>query len=132
MFSFSYFSANFQPLLDNNCLTLLDGETEILPGIKTYLSDGHTQGQQIVYIEDDHQALMYCGDVIPTSSHVRIPWLMGYDLQPLLLMEEKKKYLNQALQKKTFLFFEHDPYCDLATFAAKGSDFAVEERFMLE
>lgn len=127
----SYFAANFQPLIDHGVLNFLDGETELFPGIKTWISNGHTQGHQMVSIEDNDKAVLYCGDVVPTSSHVRLPWVMGYDLNPLILIEEKMKYLTQASQKKTYLFFEHDPYCDVATFVKKDTDFAVEERFLL-
>jgi glyoxylase-like metal-dependent hydrolase (beta-lactamase superfamily II) len=127
----SYYPANFQPLIDHGCLSLLDGETEILPGIKTWISHGHTQAHQMVFISDGKNSLVYCGDVVPTSSHVRLPWLMGYDLNPLLLIEEKAKYIGQAVKQNAYLFFEHDPYCDLAKVAAHGQDFQVTERFLL-
>ncbi len=129
----SYFSANFQPLLDSKQLILLDGEQKnLIPGISVFISNGHTQGQQIVKISDDKTTLLYCGDVVPTSSHVRLPWLMGYDLHPLMLMEEKQKYLGMAADQSWYLFFEHDPYCDSALIEKKGPDFAVKERFWLD
>jgi glyoxylase-like metal-dependent hydrolase (beta-lactamase superfamily II) len=74
---------------------------------------------------------MYCGDMVPTSTHVKVPWLMGYDLQPLVLMEEKQKYLGQAADQKWYLFFEHDPYCDAALIERSGHDFTVQKRFWL-
>lgn len=128
----SYFPANFQPLLEAKVLTLLEGATEnLLPGVSVMLSHGHTQGQQIVKVSDGQNTLLYCGDVVPTSSHVRIPWLMGYDLNPLLLMEEKSKYLGPAADEKWHLYFEHDPYCDSAVIERNGSDFQVKERYWL-
>lgn len=128
----SYYSANFQPLIDAGQLTLLDGDTlNLLPGISVYTSDGHTQGQQMVKISDDEKTLLYCADVVPTSSHVRIPWLMGYDLHPLQLMEEKQKILTQAAREKWYLFFEHDPYCDCAQIEANDKDFKVIERYSI-
>ncbi|RYZ85398.1 MAG: MBL fold metallo-hydrolase, partial [Proteobacteria bacterium] len=76
----SYYGANFQPLMDAGVLTLMDGPVEdFLPGISTMLSNGHTEGQQMVRISDGRQTLLYCGDVVPTSTHVRTAWLMGYD-----------------------------------------------------
>lgn len=128
----SYFEANYQPLLDAGVLTLLEGPTEnLLPGISTLISNGHTQGQQMVKVTDGKTTLLYCGDVVPTSTHVRVPWLMGYDLHPLLLMEEKQNYLSEAAERAWYLFFEHDPYCDSALIEKKGSDFAVKERYWL-
>jgi len=128
----SYFEANFQPLIDAKVLTILEGPTaEILPGISTLISNGHTQGQQLVKVTDGKTTLLYCGDVVPTSTHVRVPWLMGYDLHPLLLMEEKQKYLSEAADHSWYLFFEHDPYCDSALIEKKGTDFQVKERYWL-
>jgi glyoxylase-like metal-dependent hydrolase (beta-lactamase superfamily II) len=129
----SYFPANFQPLLDADQLVILEGEQEnILPSISLYISNGHTQGQQLVKVSDGTTSLLYCGDVVPTSSHVRLPWLMGYDLHPLMLMEEKQKYLGMAADQSWYLFFEHDPYCDSALIEKSGPDFAVKERFWLD
>lgn len=128
----SYFPANFKPLLDANVITLLDGPQEnILPGVSVMVSHGHTLGQQIVKVSDGHQSLLYCGDLVPTSSHVRLPWLMGYDLNPLLLMEEKAKFLAPAAEESWFLYFEHDPYCDSAQIERNGNDFQVKERYWL-
>ncbi|MBK9321931.1 MAG: MBL fold metallo-hydrolase [Bdellovibrionaceae bacterium] len=128
----SYFGANFQPLIDSGSLIVLDGPAEnLLPGISTILSNGHTQGQQMVKVSDSHNTLLYCGDVVPTSTHVRTAWLMGYDLHPLMLMEEKQKCLSEAADHGWYLFFEHDPYCDSARIEKNGHDFAVKERYWL-
>lgn len=128
----SYYEANFQPLVDHNCLVLVDGDvSNLIPGISVKVSNGHTEAHQVVIVEDEQTALFYCGDVIPTSSHVRLAWVMGYDLNPLTLIEEKQKLLERATQKTTFLYFEHDPYCDAAVVEKNKNDFAVKERFLL-
>ncbi|QDK38743.1 MBL fold metallo-hydrolase [Bdellovibrio sp. NC01] len=128
----SYYPANYQPLLDAGVLTLLDGDTEnFLPGLSAFISNGHTEKQQMVKVTDGQTTLLYCGDVVPTSTHVKIPWLMGYDLQPVVLMEEKQKYLSQAADNNWYLFFEHDPYCDAALIERSGHDFSVQKRFWL-
>ena len=128
----SYYPANFQPLLDAGVLTLLKGPVEnFIPGISCLITDGHTQGQQIIKVTDGKTTLLYCADMCPTSTHVKIPWLMGYDLHPLTLMEEKQKYLGEAADQSWYLFFEHDPYCDAALIERNGHDFAVKKRFWL-
>ena len=128
----SYFTANFEPLIAAHQLQLISGpQNNILPNISVTVSNGHTQGHQAVIIEDDTQRLIYCGDVIPTASHVRSAWVMGYDLNPLQLIEEKCELLKLSSNKKTFYYFEHDPYCDLATVEADREDFKVNERFNL-
>lgn len=128
----SYFAANFQPLVDAQVLNLLDGPAEnFLPGISAQISNGHTEGHQMIRVSDEKQTLVYCGDVVPTSSHVRLAWVMGYDLHPMNLIEEKIRYMGPAADQGWYLFFEHDPYCDAALIARNGSDFAVQKRFWL-
>jgi glyoxylase-like metal-dependent hydrolase (beta-lactamase superfamily II) len=128
----SYYAPNFQPLIDAGSLTLLDGPVEnLLPGISVSITNGHTRGQQIVKVTDGKTSLVYCGDLIPTSTHVRLAWVMGYDLEPLTLIEEKRQLLTPAAEHGWYLFFEHDPYLDVARVQASKEDFAVSERLVL-
>lgn len=125
----SYFAANYDPLLEAGCLKLLDGAVKnLLPGISVEVSNGHTLGQQVVLIEGPESAMLYCGDVVPTSSHVRSAWIMGYDLNPLLLIEEKRALLARAAAGHWNLFFEHDPYAECAQIAEAMGDFSVTSR----
>lgn len=106
----SYFAANFQPLLDAGVLEVLDGPQEnILECVSVEVTNGHTLGQQIVRVSDGKTTLVYCGDLIPTSTHLNLAWVMGYDLNPLLLIEEKRALLERAKSGGWHLFFEHDP-----------------------
>ena len=129
----SYFAANFQPLLDAGKLQLLDGaKDQFLPGLSVLVSNGHTQGQQVVKVSDGKNTLVYCADLIPTSTHVRLPWVMGYDLNPLLLMEEKEKILGPAADQNWYLFFEHDPECDAALVERQQHDFRLKQKVLLD
>lgn len=127
----SYLNANFKPLFEKGVLTLLEGECrDMIPGLRFQISHGHTRGHQSVIIEDESSILVYCGDVIPTSSHVRLAWVMGYDLQPLKIIEEKSLLMKLATDNKnSYLFFEHDPYCDGAQVISQNGDFAVKNKF---
>ena len=128
----SYLAANFTPLQEANVLKLWDGPMdEPFPCVWTGLSYGHTRAHQWVKVSDGKTTLVYCGDVIPTSTHVRLPFVMGYDLDPLKLIEEKRVLLEQAARENWYLFFEHDPYCDCAQVLSKSGDFAVKDRFRL-
>ena len=128
----SYFPANFEPLLKAGVLNLVDGPTEnLLPGVSVLISNGHTQGHQAVKISDGKTTLVYCGDMVPTSSHVRLAWVMGYDLEPLKLIEEKQALLGPAADGGWFLYFEHDPYCDAAQIQRNGTDFQVSSTLIL-
>lgn len=129
----SYFPANYEPLLQAGVLKLLDGRVEnLLPGVSVDISNGHTQAHQFVRVHGGGKTLMYCGDVIPTSSHIRLAWVMGYDLEPLRLIEEKRRILEQAARDNWYLYFEHDPYCDAALVQPQGSDFSVSQRVWID
>lgn len=104
----SYMEENWRGLKDRGVLELLQGEQELFPGISLRISNGHTFGQQVVIISDGQSTVLYCGDVIPTSAHIPIAWIMGYDLQPLVMIEEKKRILQQAVAEKWVLFYDHD------------------------
>jgi glyoxylase-like metal-dependent hydrolase (beta-lactamase superfamily II) len=108
----SYLEENYQPLIDAGLLDIIDGSKELFPGIHLILSNGHTTGQQLVWVEgqegDEAGGLLYCGDVIPTRTHVPVAWHMGFDVRPLVIMDEKEHLLNRALAEDWLLFYEHD------------------------
>jgi glyoxylase-like metal-dependent hydrolase (beta-lactamase superfamily II) len=128
----SYLPENYQPLIEFGQLEVVDGEFEIFDGIEIITSDGHTIGQQLVKISDGETTLLYCGDLIPTSSHIPIPYVMAYDLQPLLTMEEKRKLLDRAVEENWILFFEHDPFIDAATVKRGKRGAEIEVRFNID
>jgi glyoxylase-like metal-dependent hydrolase (beta-lactamase superfamily II) len=128
----SYLAPNFMPLLEQNYLTVLDGaQTDLLPCVSVEVSNGHTVGQQWVRISDGQNTLVYAADVIPTSAHVRSAWVMGYDLDPLKIIEEKTALLERAAAEGWYLFFEHDPKVDACKVVKSGHDFAVSEAYRL-
>ena len=126
----SYLKENFEPLQAHGQLRLLQGEGEMLPGISAWLSDGHTIGQQLVKVSDGSQSLIYCADIIPTAAHLGLPFIMGYDLQPLLTLEEKRRLLLQAAEQDWIIVFEHDPL--MAACKVKLGEKGVELREPVE
>jgi glyoxylase-like metal-dependent hydrolase (beta-lactamase superfamily II) len=90
-------------------LRLVDGEQEILPGLFLHLVHGHTPGQQLLRVSDERTSLLYCSDLVPLASQVRIPWIMAYDLNPLETLKEKHRLLERAAAEGWLLFLEHDP-----------------------
>ena len=105
----SYLKENYAPLEKSGNLKLINGDTEIIKGIEVIKTAGHTPGHQIVLIKTEGKTAVYWGDLIPTSSHLNVPYVMGYDLFPLTTIDWKEKLLPQVLNEKWLMLFEHDP-----------------------
>jgi len=104
----SYISENYDPLVESGQMTLLDGNAEICPGVHVELFPGHTAHMQAVHIESAGQHACYMGDLIPTSAHLDITWVMGYDLYPLTCIEQRKRLYARAIPEEWLLLFTHD------------------------
>jgi len=104
----SYLDANYEPVRRAGLMEFLDGDTGLLPGLKLLVSHGHTPGLQTVKIWDGDTVLWYPADLIPMSAHIPLPYTMGYDLYPMVTLEDKKRLLPQAADEKWMLVFEHD------------------------
>jgi len=105
----SYFAHNWEPLLASGQLDLLDGEQELLPGVRVVASAGHVPFHQSVVVDGgDGAVACFLGDVCPTASHLPLPWIMGYDVEPLVTLESKRRLLARAADERWLLVFEHD------------------------
>lgn len=127
----SYLLPNFSIYDGDSRLVLVEGEEEILPGIKVRITEGHTIGMQHPIIFDGSKSLIYCADIIPMSAHIKTAWVMGYDCFPLTTIQEKKEILRECVEKETIVFFEHCPFMDGATVQWAGKDFAVKNKVFL-
>jgi len=105
----SYLSENYESLEQFGVLNIIPENYEILPGISTYVVNGHTQGQQLIKVESNKKTIVFCSDLIPLKSHIKVPWIMGYDLNASLTLIEKEKFLSNAAKEDWILFFYHDP-----------------------
>jgi glyoxylase-like metal-dependent hydrolase (beta-lactamase superfamily II) len=123
----SFRAENFDLLATSGRLHLLEGQVELLPGIELFVSEGHTVGLQLVRVSDGDQTLVFCGDLIPTVSHLRSSWVMAYDLYPLTVIEEKRMILAQAAEEKWTLFFEHDPLVAACTVKEQDGQVVVDQ-----
>lgn len=105
----SYPIENFQLLEQCGQLHLIEGETELYEGVQICVSEGHTVGMQLVRVQSEGQAVVFCGDLIPTTAHLKPHYLTAFDLYPLTAIEEKKMLLAQAVESGALLYLEHDP-----------------------
>jgi glyoxylase-like metal-dependent hydrolase (beta-lactamase superfamily II) len=105
----SYMTHNYDPLVESGQMQLLRGDTEIVPGISVTVFPGHTRDMQAVIIESQGQTACYISDLIPTSSHLDLNWVMSFDLYPLETIESRKRYYSRAIPKNWLTMFTHDP-----------------------
>ncbi|HEX7357060.1 MAG TPA: MBL fold metallo-hydrolase [Ignavibacteriaceae bacterium] len=111
----SYIKDNFEPLHKEGVLNFIEGETNFDENISFKIINGHTFAQQMILISDSVNNVLYCCDLMPFVSQIRVPYIMGYDLQPLVTVQEKKRYLKLAADENWYLYFGHDPEFALAT-----------------
>ena len=108
----SYISANYDPLIESGQMTLLDtrpGQAEeIVPGISVESFPGHTAQLLAVHIESGGRHACYISDLIPTSAHLDITWVMGYDLDPVTCIEQRKRFYARAIPEHWLVLFTHD------------------------
>jgi len=104
----SYFKPNFVPLVEAGLVDFLDGEAEIASGITGILTPGHTPNHQSLLIESDGEKAFFIADLVPTAAHLPLPWIMGYDVEPLVTLETKRAILRRAVEEDWLVVFEHD------------------------
>lgn len=127
----SFRAEDFQALSELGRLQLVDGAAEIMPGVRVSPVNGHTPGQQMVEFDTGNGTVVYCGDLIPFVSQLHVPWIMGFDLNPLLTVTEKTQFLTRAAEEGFVLVFEHDPRFEAATVKFADGRFQPDEIFEL-
>jgi glyoxylase-like metal-dependent hydrolase (beta-lactamase superfamily II) len=105
----SYLLENFEAVTDAGLWDLLEGDAVVTEGIRVVPTPGHTPFHNSVLIESDGATGCFLADVCPTSAHLPLPWIMGYDLEPLVTLESKRGLWSRAVQEDWLLIFEHDP-----------------------
>jgi glyoxylase-like metal-dependent hydrolase (beta-lactamase superfamily II) len=121
----SYFPPNFEPVRAAGLLDLVEGDQEIVPGISVIHTPGHTPFHQSVLIESQGEIAFFLGDLVPTAAHLPLPWIMGYDVEPLVTLETKRKYLRRAVEESWLLVFEHDAAVPWGRIAHDGKSYAL-------
>jgi glyoxylase-like metal-dependent hydrolase (beta-lactamase superfamily II) len=124
--SASYFPHNFEPLVAAGVVELVDADVELLPGLSLRHTPGHTPHHQSVLLESAGERLLYLADVCPTAAHVPLPWIMGYDVEPLVTLESKRRLWTQAVDEGWTVMFEHDAEHAFARVVAEGKGFGVD------
>jgi glyoxylase-like metal-dependent hydrolase (beta-lactamase superfamily II) len=104
----SYFPHNFVPVYEAGRFDLVEGEREIVPGVTVIPTPGHVPFHQGILLESAGERAFYLADLVPTAAHLPLPWIMGYDLEPLVTLETKRRFLERATKENWLVVFEHD------------------------
>lgn len=116
----SFLKENILPIQESGQLSFVQGkEQEFINnselGFDILMVNGHTESQMIPHVQYKGKTIVFMADLLPSVGHIPLPYVMGYDTRPLLTMEEKAKFLNEAADKEYVLFFEHDAVNELCT-----------------
>ncbi|MEY3367011.1 MAG: hypothetical protein RI973_166 [Bacteroidota bacterium] len=114
----SFLRENFVPLREAGVLKFLPvGEDllEWMPGVSVGFVYGHTEAMMVLHLKSQDDYFVYCADLLPSSFHIPMPWVMAYDIRPLTTLSEKADLLSKAADNGWKLIFEHDPTCTYAT-----------------
>lgn len=122
----NYSKEHFLPLKEHGVLRLVEGEEEVTEGIRVIRAGGHTDGHQVVKIESDGKTALFLADLVPMTSHIRIPYVMSYDLYPMETIRAKERLLKQALEEEWLLVFVHAPVVGMGHLREREGKWLVE------
>ena len=110
----SFLTENILPIQENGQLNFVkNGKQDV--GFDVLYMDGHTEKQMLPKIAYQNKTMVFMADLLPTTGHIPLPYVMGYDTRPLITIEEKAQFLNEAADNEYYLFLEHDAYTELCT-----------------
>ena len=111
----SFLKENILPVQESGRLHLIEEEGEFIPSIMLKMYDGHTDGQVIPHIKYNGKTVVFMADLMPSSAHIPMPWIMAYDTRPLQTLKDRERFYAEALANDYILFFEHDIYHEAGT-----------------
>jgi glyoxylase-like metal-dependent hydrolase (beta-lactamase superfamily II) len=127
----SYFPPNFEPVAEAGKWQLIEGDVEILPGISSRHTPGHIPWHQSVVVRSGGETAIFLGDLIPTAAHLPLPYIMGYDLEPLRTLESKRTLYREALSQAWWFIFEHDAQVAMGRAVAEEKGVGLAEAVMV-
>jgi glyoxylase-like metal-dependent hydrolase (beta-lactamase superfamily II) len=127
----SFFNENFDPIKEAGKLKIIKKETKLSKSITLKLFYGHTDGLIVPFIKDGKKTLVYTTDFIPSSCHVQLSFICAYDINPLVSVDEKQEFLQEAIEKNYILFFEHDIHTECCSLQQTPKGVRVKETFAL-
>ena len=127
----SFIENDWKVLAENQMIEIIDGREPFIEGIETFVTHGHTPGLLHPIVSDGSNKLFYGADIFPMVAHIPIPWVMAYDVQPVVTMEEKQKLLQKMEREDWILFFEHDPHIQACTVHKDGKHYKLNKKIKI-
>ena len=122
----TYRSHNWEPVEKKGLLQIVDQEDQVVSGVTLVHTPGHTLGHQSVKLESQGKTLFFIADLCPTTAHISLPWIMGFDLFPLTTLEVREKIYRQAVDEKWLIMFEHDPDIPFGYLSRKDNKYVLD------
>lgn len=129
----SFLKENIQPIQDSGKLKMIEVIEDIsfAKDISVRFVNGHTTAMMLPQISYKDKTIVYMADLLPSVGHIPIPYVMSYDMFPLTTLQEKKSFLQEALQNNFILFFEHDPLYECCTLVMTEKGIRAKDKFKL-
>ena len=127
----SFIEHDWKVLAENGMIETVNGNEPFIKGIDSYITQGHTAGLLHPMISDGTKTLFYGADIFPLAAHISIPWVMAYDVQPVVTMKEKEILLPKMQDEEWILFLEHDPNIQACTVHQDGKHFKMNESVLI-
>ena len=127
----SFMEADWSVLAENGMIKMVDGNESFLPKVNIEMSYGHTTGMMLPKIQDSSNTIVYMADLIPMAAHIPLPWVMAYDINPVLTVQEKREFLPKAVEGNWILFFEHDPIHQSCTVHFDGRHYRLKDSVII-
>jgi glyoxylase-like metal-dependent hydrolase (beta-lactamase superfamily II) len=128
----SFLTENILPLEESGQLKFIEGGKSPFENIEILLVDGHTEKQMLPKINYKNKTIVFVADLLPSAGHIPLPYLMAYDVRPLLTLKEKENFLNKAATEGYILFFEHDPVHECCLVEHTDRGVRLKETFSLD
>ena len=125
----SFLKENILPIEESGQLNFVASNPQEQLGFDVLFMDGHTEKQMLPKINYQGKTVVFMADLLPTTGHIPLPYVMGYDTRPLLTIKEKEQFLNEAADQEYFLFLEHDAYTELCTVQHTEKGVRLKETF---
>ena len=122
----SFIADNYLPVEEAGQWWFLESDTEIVPGVSIFLVPGHTHAMQCVKLTGGGKTAVFLADLVPTTAHLPLAWIMGFDLFPLTTLENRKKWLPQIANNGWLTLFAHDPVIRAAYLRERDGTYEAE------